>query len=132
MEDIPKPVRNRGLQRLLKAFSYSWDGIRSASACEEAFRQELWGMVIVLPASCLLPHLPLHFRLELVVAALLLLVVELLNSALEATVDKASPEIHPLAKRAKDMGSAAVLFTVFINLVFWGGAIWMAFGGDKA
>ena len=129
MAEMHKSVRHRGVERLLKAFTYSWDGILSAIACEEAFRQELFGMAIVLPAACLLPNLTLHFRLELVVAGLFLLVVELLNSALEAIVDKASPEIHPLAKRAKDMGSAAVLFASLINLVFWGGAIWMAFGG---
>jgi diacylglycerol kinase (ATP) len=132
MVETHKSVRHRGVERLLKAFTYSWDGILSAIACEEAFRQELCGLVVVLPAACLLPHLELHFRLELVAAALLLLVVELLNSALEAIVDKASPEIHPLAKRAKDMGSAAVLFAVLINGVFWCGAIWMAFGGGKA
>ena len=87
---------------------------------------------MALPAAVLLPHLSLHYRLELVAAALLLLVVELLNSALEAIVDKASPEIHPLAKRAKDMGSAAVLLSVLINWIFWGGALWMAFGGGNA
>lgn len=132
MEQHHKAVRHRGIQRLLKAFIYSWDGIRSAYGCEEAFRQELWALVVALPAAVLLPNLTLHYRLELVVAAFFLLVVELLNSALEAIVDKASPEIHPLAKRAKDMGSAAVLFAVLINWILWGGAIWMAFGGGKA
>ena len=128
MDNGQKPAGTKGVRRLLKAFGYSMEGLKSAFVNEEAFRLESLILVIGVPLALWLPRIGWHYRLELIGAILLLMVVELLNSGLEAIVDKASPEIHPLAKRAKDMGSAAVFIAVVINLLFWGGAFWVSAG----
>ena len=107
-----------GLRRLLNAFRYSCSGIREAYSNEDAFRQELILAAIMLPLAFLL-NVSSTERAMMIASVLLLLIVELLNSAVEATVDRISLDDHRLAKRAKDIGSAAVLVTI-INLV----AVW--------
>lgn len=104
-----------GLRRLLNAFQYSCAGIREAYRNEDAFRQELVLAAILLPLAFWLDA-PAIGRAMMIGSVLLLLVVELLNSAIEATVDRISLDDHRLAKRAKDIGSAAVLITI-VNLV---------------
>lgn len=108
-----------GLQRLLNAFGYSCAGIREAYRNEDAFRQEVLLAAVLLPLAFVLEHGAIG-RALMVGSVLLVIVVELLNSAVEATVDRISFDDHHLAKRAKDIGSAAVLLSL-INLA----AIWL-------
>jgi len=104
-----------GFRRLLNALHYSCDGLKEAHRNEDAFRQEVLLALILLPlAFCLEPAA--IGRALMIGSVLLLLIVELLNSAIEATVDRISLDDHRLAKRAKDIGSAAVLITI-VNLV---------------
>ena len=107
-----------GLRRVWNAFNYSMEGLKAAYLCEDAFRQEVWLAVLLIPLSCWLPVDWLGRGL-MIASVLLVLVVELLNSAVEAIVDKTSPEKHELAGRAKDMGSAAVLLALVNAAVTW-------------
>jgi diacylglycerol kinase (ATP) len=107
-----------GLRRLINALGYSLEGMASALRHEEAFRQEVLLAVVLVPAALLAPVTP-PAKALMIASVLLVLIVELLNSALEAAVDLASPERHQLAKRAKDIGSAAV-FLSLVNL----GVVW--------
>jgi diacylglycerol kinase (ATP) len=107
-----------GLQRLWNAFHYSLDGFRAAYKHEDAFRQEVLLAVIMIPLALWLPAN--HIGKALMIGSVLMvIVVELLNSAIEATVDRISLEHHKLAKRAKDIGSAAVLVSLLIVLAVW-------------
>lgn len=112
-----------GLTRVVKALGYSLSGLRAAFLCEAAFRQELLLAVILVPLAFFL-HVNHIDRALMIGSVLLLLVVELLNSAIEAVVDKVSPEWHALAKRAKDMGSAAVLLAICNIAVTWALVLW--------
>jgi diacylglycerol kinase (ATP) len=107
-----------GFARIGKAFQYSMQGLTHAVRYEAAFRQEL---VIAIPAMIGLWFLPVSRveKIVLLATVLLLLIVELLNSAIEATVDRVSTERHPLSGRAKDLGSAAVLFAVILMVTAW-------------
>ncbi|MDD2914812.1 MAG: diacylglycerol kinase [Gallionella sp.] len=107
-----------GLKRLLNAFRYSCDGIKEAYRNEDAFRQEVLLAVILLPLAFWLDTSPIG-RALMIGSVLLLLIVELLNSAIEATVDRISLDDHRLAKRAKDIGSAAVLITIVNLVIVW-------------
>ncbi|MBB5347148.1 diacylglycerol kinase [Desulfoprunum benzoelyticum] len=107
-----------GIARILAAFTYSADGISAAFRHEAAFRQESLLYVLLLPLLYFLP-LPLLFKGLLLAVNTLVLIVELLNSAIESVVDLVSPEYNIYAKRAKDMGSAAVLFSLLLALVLW-------------
>lgn len=107
-----------GLRRVFNAFFYSLDGLRAAFKHEDAFRQEFMLAVALIPAA--LWFGPTGVGKALMVASILLvLVVELVNSAIEATVDRISLENHHLAKRAKDIGSAAVLLSLINVLAVW-------------
>jgi len=107
-----------GLRRIFSAFLYSIDGLRSAWKNEHAFRQEL---VLVVTGSVIALFLPVSAfeKLMMIAVLVLILVVELINSAIEAVVDRVSLERHTLSKNAKDFGSAAVLLTVLIALATW-------------
>ena len=107
-----------GLRRVLNALGYSVAGLRAAYACEDAFRQEVWLAVILIPAAILVPVSAVA-KVLMVGSILLVLMVELLNSAIEAAVDRVSLENHRLAKRAKDIGSAAVLVSLLLVAVVW-------------
>lgn len=108
-----------GLTRILNAFGYSLAGFRAAYKHEDAFRQELHLAVVLIPLALWLPAS--HIGKALMVGSVLLvIIVELINSAIEATVDRISLENHDLAKRAKDIGSAAVLVSLINVLVVWG------------
>ena len=108
-----------GLRRVWNAFHYSLDGLRAAWNHEDAFRQELILAIILLPLALWFGHTPVE-RALMIGALLLVLIVELLNSAVEATVDRVSLENHLLAKRAKDIGSAAVFIALLNVWVIWG------------
>lgn len=104
-----------GLQRVWNAFHYSMAGLHAAFTCEDAFRQEAILAAILIPVSFSLPVSGVGHAL-MVASVLLVLIVELLNSAIEAVVDRVSLDRHHLSKRAKDIGSAAVLLAL-INVV---------------
>ena len=108
-----------GLKRVWNAFFYSLEGFQAAWKHEDAFRQETLLALILIPLAFLLTDAPLE-RALMVASVLLVLIVELVNSAIEATVDRSSLENHQLAKRAKDIGSAAVLISLANVLAVWG------------
>lgn len=108
-----------GLKRLWNALFYTFDGLRAAFRHEDAFRQEIFLAAVLIPAALFTPASGTGKALMIAVV-LLVLIVELLNSAVEAAVDRISLENHALAKRAKDIGSAAV-FIALINVpLVWG------------
>ena len=107
-----------GVARIWNAFLYSMEGISAAFRHETAFRQEVLLAVILIPTALLLPANGTGKALMLG-RVLLVLIVELINSAIEAVVDRISPEHHPLAKRAKDFGSAAVFLSLINVPLIW-------------
>jgi len=108
-----------GFTRVWNAFHYSMAGLAAAYRNEDAFRQEAWLAVVLIPLALFLPVGGVGKAL-MIASVLLVIIVELINSALEATVDRISLDHHHLAKRAKDIGSAAV-FIALINVVaVWG------------
>lgn len=107
-----------GLKRLINAFGYSIEGFKSAFKNEDAFRQELILAIILIPTGILIGEN--SFQKALLVSSILaVLIVELLNSGIEATVDRISLEKNSLAKRAKDIGSAAVFLTIINAILTW-------------
>ncbi|AGA32753.1 Diacylglycerol kinase [Thioalkalivibrio nitratireducens DSM 14787] len=109
---------HRGWVRILRAFGYSWNGLRSAFRHEEAFRQELLLCLVLVPAAFLLTDVGVE-RALLLGSLILILIVELLNSGIEAAIDRFGGELHALSARAKDMGSAAVLLSFVNAVVVW-------------
>lgn len=107
-----------GLRRIINAFGYSVKGMRAAFEHESAFRQETALLIILLPLAILLGQSIVDYSI-LIGSLLLVLIVELLNSAVEAVVDRVSDEHHKLAGRAKDMGSAAVFISLVNVIVIW-------------
>ncbi len=115
----PSPYKGKtGMRRILNAAGYSWDGLLAAWRHESAFRQELVIAVVLIPVALVLGRTGIE-RTLLIGSVLLVLIVELVNSAIEATVDRISLEHHQLIKRAKDMGSAAVLLSLVNAVVVW-------------
>nr|WP_322977945.1 diacylglycerol kinase [Pseudomonas sp. C11] len=108
----------RGMTRILNATGYSLAGLRAAYQGEAAFRQLVWLNLVLLPVACLIDVSRVE-RVLLILTPLLALVVELLNSAIEAVVDRISLNLHPLSKQAKDMGSAAQLLALLIIALTW-------------
>ncbi len=122
--DLPNPHKGRtGLDRIRHATHYSLDGLRAAYRGESAFRQEVWLAAVLLPAAGWLGRTWLEVAL-LVGTVVFVLVVELLNSAIEAAIDRISMELHPLSKRAKDLGSAAVMLSLLLAGGVWAAALW--------
>ena len=115
-----------GLLRVAGAMRYSLAGLASAWKHEHAFRQELCVIVPAVVVALLLPVTVLE-KLLLGSTMVLVLVVELLNSAIEAVVDRVSLERHPLSKNAKDFGSAAVMLSVLLAVVAWAVVLWGVF-----
>lgn len=109
---------NTGLTRIIKAFGFSMQGLKAAYTLEEAFRQEVWLLIISVPLALWLGETGIEKAL-LIGSLLLLLIVEILNSAIEATIDRFGGEIHELSARAKDMGSAAVLLASLNAAIVW-------------
>jgi diacylglycerol kinase (ATP) len=107
-----------GLKRIVSAFFYSIEGFKSACRNEHAFRQELMVAVPGAIAALLLPVSPIE-KLMLIGVLMMVLMIELINSAIEAVVDRISLERHPLAKNAKDYGSAAVFLAVSLAAATW-------------
>lgn len=109
---------NKGMTRVIKALGYSWKGLRATFKHEEAFRQELIAVALLLPLAIYIADNGIEAAL-LVGSLFMVLIVELLNSAVEAAIDRFGGEIHKLSARAKDMGSAAVLLSIINATVIW-------------
>ena len=109
---------NKGFSRVLKASRYSWQGVRAAYQHEEAFRQEVWLCLVLLPGGLYLGNGGLEKAL-LVACVMLVPVIEIINSAIEAVVDRFGDEMHELSGRAKDMGSAAVAMAIALLVTVW-------------
>ena len=112
-----------GWRRVWNALHYSLAGLRAAYRCEDAFRQEVLLTTLLLPLAIVLPSDGVG-RALMLSSLLLVMIVELLNSAVEATVDRISLDNHQLAERAKDIGSAAVLLSLFNVAVVWLCVLW--------
>ncbi|MBF0187778.1 MAG: diacylglycerol kinase [Magnetococcales bacterium] len=117
---------NKGIKRIINACGYSVQGIRAAWREEEAFRQETMMLVPVVIGGLWLGETVVQ-QVLLIGSWIMMMTVELLNSAIEAVVDRIGPEHHPLAGRAKDMGSAAVLLTSLVVLMLWGAVVYDRF-----
>ncbi|SAL48419.1 diacylglycerol kinase [Caballeronia arvi] len=124
-DDLPfNPYKgNRGFTRAWHAMKNSLYGFRIAIREESAFRQELTLAAILLPISLFVPVAPVE-RAALITSVLLVLIVELLNSSVEAAIDRISLERHELSKRAKDFGSAAVMVALGVCVITWGLILW--------
>ena len=116
IKTIPKRVT--GIKRIYRAFLYSISGLRIAVKDEPAFRQEL---ILVAALSILCLFLPLEnwLRIALIVSHMVVLITELLNTAVESAVNRISPEFHEQAKKAKDTGSSAVLLSLLLASIIW-------------
>jgi diacylglycerol kinase (ATP) len=118
-DPVVSPYKGKtGLTRVLNAAGYSWAGLAAAFKHEDAFRQEVFLALLLIPLALYLGQTGIT-RALMIAAVLLVLIVELLNSALEAAVDRISLEHHQLIKRAKDMGSAAVMIALVNVVVVW-------------
>ena len=106
------------LKRIIKATAYSLSGLQAAFINEPAFRQEVVAFIVLAPTGYFLASTAIE-RVLLVGSLLLVLIVELLNSALEAVVDRVGTEHHELSGRAKDLGSAAVLMSIVLVVLVW-------------
>jgi diacylglycerol kinase (ATP) len=117
-----------GIDRIVRATGYSINGLRIAYHGESAFRQETWLACLMIPAAFWLGREWVQVAL-LVGAVLLVLIVELLNSGIEAAIDRVSYELHDLSKRAKDLASAAVFLSLLLCIGIWGTALWHRLAG---
>ena len=125
MSDVNPQKDRKGLSRVLHATGYSMAGLR-AGWKEPAFRQEALAAMVLLPVSFWLGKNWVETAL-LAAAVVLVMIVELLNTAVEAAIDRVGPEWHDLSKQAKDMGSAAVLLSLLLCLGVWAAALWHRF-----
>jgi len=117
IEDNPHKG-NKGLTRAFRAAINSWNGLIYAYKEESAFRQELALSLILIPLAIYLPVTPIE-KILLIASVILVLVIELLNSSVEAAIDRISFEVHDLSKRAKDFGSAAVMLALLLCALTW-------------
>jgi len=115
---MPKPGKT-GITRIIHAAGYSMQGIRAALKHEAAFRQEVFLAVILIPLAFFITQDIVKLIL-LIVSPLFVLTIEIINSAIEAVVDRFGEEHHELCGRAKDMGSAAVMFALIMTAIIWG------------
>ena len=121
---MTNPYKGRtGIDRVVRATGYSLAGLRIAYRSESAFRQEFWLAVVLIPASFWVGRHWIEVAL-LAGSVLLVLIVELLNSGIEAAIDRVSFELHDLSKRAKDLASAAVFLSLLLCGGIWAAALW--------
>lgn len=121
---MSNPYKGRtGFDRILRATGYSLAGLRAAYSGESAFRQEVWLLIVATPLAFWLGQDWVQIAL-LLGSLMLVLIVELLNSGIEAAIDRVSFELHDLSKRAKDLASAAVLLSLLLSAGIWGAALW--------
>ena len=112
-----------GITRIINAAGYSWLGFKAAYKNEAAFRQELWLCILLIPAALYFGETLLD-KAILISSLLFILIIELLNSAIEAVVDRIGDEVHELSGRAKDMGSTAVAIAITMTVVIWVGVLY--------
>jgi len=118
-ESLESPHKGQsGIRRLINAFFYSLSGLALAFRHESAFRQEIALAIVLIPTACVLPVGAVE-RVLVIASVLLVLIVELLNSSVEAAIDRIGFDTHRLSKRAKDLGSAAVLVALAALLLTW-------------
>ncbi len=117
---------NTGIRRIIRAAKYSAQGLAHAWKHEAAFRQEFALTLILVPAGLWLGRTPIE-RTMLIAGCVVVLIVELLNSAVEAAVDRHGEEYHELSGRAKDLGSAAVLLSLLLVAIVWGAVAYERF-----
>ncbi|HSD68519.1 MAG TPA: diacylglycerol kinase [Woeseiaceae bacterium] len=117
---------NTGIRRIIRAARYSSQGLLAAWRYEAAFRQELALTLVLLPLAFWLGQNAFE-RMLLIGVCILVLIVELLNSAIEAAIDRHGDDQHELSGRAKDLGSAAVLFSLLLVVLVWGVVAWQRF-----
>ena len=110
--------QNKGIKRILKAFTYSFDGLKSAFKSEEALRQEIFLCSILLIISLLL-NISYIEKLLLISSLFIIIIIELVNTAIEIIIDRISEEYHILSKKAKDIGSLLVLIAFIYTLIIW-------------
>ncbi len=120
------PEKKGGIVRILRAWKFSFHGFMHAMKNEAAFRQEYIASIILIPISLFLP-IAVELKLLLIGSHFIVMITELLNSAIEAVVDLVSPEYHDLAKQAKDMGSLAVLISIKFLTICWIVALYKSF-----
>jgi diacylglycerol kinase (ATP) len=121
---MTNPHKGRtGLDRVIRATGYSMAGLAAAYRGESAFRQEFWLAVVMLPFAPWLGRGWVEVAL-LAGTVMLVLIVELLNSAIEAAIDRVSYELHDLSRRAKDIASAAVFLSLLLCAAVWLAALW--------
>ncbi len=108
-----------GFGRLLSASIFSWQGFRATYRTEESFRQECWVGCVLIPLSFYLADSPVEWLL-LILTYLNVLLMEMVNTAVEAAIDRFGEEIHPLAGKAKDAGSAVVMLAIIMAVLAWG------------
>lgn len=113
-----KPANNHGLKRVFRATGFSIKGLKAAWQNEAAFRQEAVLAILMLPIA-LLVNVSAPERILLIMTLMIVLIVELLNSAIEAVVDRVGDEIHPLSGQAKDIASAAVFISLVMCAITW-------------
>ena len=126
-----KPKGKTGLNRLWHAFIYSLNGLYYSITKETAFQQEFCVYIVLLVVLFFLP-LSIVFKSLLLLVNTLVLIVEMLNSAIEAIVDMVSPEYHALAKKAKDLGSGAVFVSIVLAVTLWISSICFIFNANGA
>ena len=114
---------NKGFSRIVKATGYSLDGFKAAYKYEAAFRQVFWLNIVLFIAIILIPF-DISIKMMLIITSFLSLIVELFNTGIESSVDHTSTEQHPLAKIAKDVGSAAQFLALLLLLTLWVMALW--------
>jgi diacylglycerol kinase (ATP) len=107
-----------GIKRIFSAHTFSMQGLKTCYQSEAAFRQEVWLSIILIPLAFYLRDEAIE-RVLLITPVFLVLIVEILNSALESVIDRISEEYHPLSGTAKDMGSAAVWLSLMLVVVIW-------------
>ena len=126
---MSNPHKGRtGFERIVRATSYSVAGVTAAYRGESAFRQEFWLAALMLPVAFWVGRSWVEVAL-LAGSVMLVLIVELLNSAVEAAIDRISFELHELSKRAKDFASAAVMLSLLLCGAIWATALWQRFAG---
>ncbi|WP_153916149.1 diacylglycerol kinase [Shewanella sp. TC10] len=121
-----KPVNNHGIKRVIRATGFSIQGLTSAWKNEAAFRQELIIAVVLLPIA-IFANVSFVESILMVMTLFIVLITELLNSAIEAVVDRISDEIHPLSGQAKDVASAAVFLSLALCATTWGAILLKAY-----
>jgi len=125
-----KPATKKGFTRIWNAFVYSLNGLRLAITQETSFKQEIGIYLILLFVLFFLP-LPFIFKCLLFFANTIVLIIEIINSAIESIVDMTSPDYHDLARKGKDLGSAAVFISMILTIILWLCAIYIMLSGGS-